>query len=215
MASKRNPQTSESTIKKTSEDSWFTKHISWFVPLIINVSIVSAVAVWQLYKYVEADLTVTSVEVKSDNTEGVVYTIDFVVNNSGNQSVIVIDAAPFIRHKSRNKPPLMLLNSYSPEKFQDNVIEAGKIKSFSIDAIVSKSFINVGMKEFDNQPANMPIEIGVRIYGADGVFRAASSIPIKINYADGKQASFSVLSKSKVFEKADVEEWSTWDFKKH
>lgn len=205
MPANRKPKLAESYI--TIIRSWLFKNINWLIP-----TIVSCILGWmQFYQNVEVDLIATSVQVKSDTIKERVFAINFVVNNSGNQAVIVIDASPFTRGITLNKPPLLLLNAYRPETFKDNVVEAGKIKSFSIDAHITKSFINFGMSENANKPIELPIEIGVRIYGADRKFRAATSSPLTIRFVDGKQTHFSVFPSSVTFKVANEKDRLTWD----
>ena len=197
--------------------SWLLRNINWLIP-----TIVSCILGWmQFHQYVEADLIVTSADIELDTNEQRVYTIDFVINNSGNQSITVINATPLVLHDSSSvAPPIVLLKSYRPERFKDNVVEAGKIKSFSVHAYLNQSFIEAGQidqnqysKEFNKKVSvALPITMGVRIYGADGKFRVALSKPLKIIYSDGKQIKLAELQKPVSFKDVGTNNEMFWDF---
>ena len=219
MSANRKPKLAESCFTRTYNCllNWLLRNIAWLIPTII-----SFILGWmQFNQYVEADLIVTSADIELDTDEQRVYTIDFVINNSGNQSIIVINATPFVQHVSNlEAPPMVLLKSNRPERLKDNVVEAGKIKSFSIHAYLNQSFIEAGhndqnqySKEFNRKVAvQLPITIGVRIYGADGKFRVAISAPLNIVYSDGKQTKLGELQKPVSFKYVGKNEQIYWDF---
>ena len=220
MASRKNEVTNNPIPKiKSQVGVRLLNNISWLIPTFVALYLG-----WvQFYQYVEADLTVTAVEVESNTPSQTIYAIHFVINNSGNESIVVVNAAPFVKNLDQNIPPKILLATGLPETFKDSSIDGGKVKSFSAHAYLDDTFIRDGMRdgEFlynktsENKPVEIPIELGVRIYGADGKFRAATSIPIKITYSKGKQIAFSVLYKSVMFEEVDTSKWTTIPFDKH
>ena len=206
---------------------YFIANLSWIVPS--TIAIIGAILTYyfQIRKVVKADLTITSVRLKSDTSKQRVYEIDFEINNSGNQTVTVKSASPFIRHiRDKNKPLMLLTASNMPEKFKDGAVEGGKIKSFTAPAYVDKSFIKAGINDqkiFSNNVKNLPvgkkvgvsleIELGVRIYCADGRYRAATSASLGIIYSDGKQIQLREQLIPVSFGEVDKTDAMIWDFK--
>lgn len=175
----------------------------WIADHGIGIGVAAIVALviawWQLNKYVEADLTVTDVSVERDTPDGRLYAITFDVNNSGNQSITIVNAIPLIYNRyPPPKPPKLLLQDGRLEPVKNGQVEGGKMASFMVHAYVERSFIEAGRRDQAtfNYPAGtlptvqMPIQLQVLMYGGDRKHRLATSQELGILYADGKQTHF-------------------------
>lgn len=86
--------------------SWLSENLVTILLGLLGIGATVGVAYWQLHKYVEADFTVTAVRIKTDTPTQRVYAIDFDLNNSGNQSVTLVNAVPYLCNRyPPPKPP--------------------------------------------------------------------------------------------------------------
>lgn len=214
MKANSKPRPSESCLNRFY--SWLFRNLNWLIP-----TIVSCVLGWmQFYQYVEADLIVTGVRVASDDPQKRVYEIDFVVNNSGNQTVTVINAVPYISPISTDlnlSNKLLLDSSNNLEKILDSSVKGGEIKVFSVHAFVDKQFISDGAKDQDffskeskkltdgkELVVSMDIKLDVLIYSTDKKYRTATSPKLMIIYSQGQQRLYKRQFDSVSFKEDDI-----------
>lgn len=97
------------------------------------------------------------------------FTQYFTVNNSGNQTVKLIQAIPYDFQENK-KARLALLENGNCKTFTDSTIGATEIKDFNVDVFVDKNTFHY-MKQFE---ANSPLK-GKRIYDQNGKIIEPSS----------------------------------------
>lgn len=166
---------------------------------------------------VDADLIVTGVRLKSDSESKRVYAVDFNVNNSGGLGVTIISALPFVESYYDNAPPKNLVESAAIQRYSGTAanIEPGKMGSFTVDAHLSKDFLDEGRNEevrFNKSVMilpeyvvrlpgiQFPLQLKVTVYGADRKYREAISQLVSVRYVSGRQVEFRQPRQSSVFQ---------------
>lgn len=220
MSRRRRAKSIPIVVSKKLSKNWYTSNktiIYRVLGWVLAFSIASFFTYYfQFKKRVEGDAIVTDVRISSDNPLQRVYEINVEINNSGNQTLSLINADPYIRHESDPDKPMPLLDLNKHEVFRDNTIEVGKIKSFSVHAYVDKKFIQDGINDqkiFAKNIKNLPygkilavymgIEIGILIRTADRRFFGATTPRLDIVFMDGQQINYKRQLKPAIFEEID------------
>ena len=157
-------------------------------------------------KNAEADLTVASAKYERETPKYRVYAIKFVINNSGNQNVILRQALPYGLPGKGNPdlrlPDLRLLQNNNCESFEDAEVKAGELKIFTVHAFLDKQVIelsknmeaylkqsgpNVGFQKPQKINTTIPAVIEVKIYSADKKYMSATSLRIELSFMNGTE----------------------------
>lgn len=100
--------------------------------------------VWLAYyfatrKTVEASLTLKNYIYERETPKYRVYKVNFAINNTGNQSVTLIQAIPF--DPNDKSLTLNFLQNNNCESYKDITIEGGKLQDFTMHLFVPKETI--------------------------------------------------------------------------
>ena len=163
-------------------------------------------------KTVEASLTLKNYIYERETPKYRVYKVNFAINNTGNQSVTLIQAIPF--DPNDKSLTLNFLQNNNCESYKDITIEGGKFQDFTMHLFVPKDTIEFAKnseqyndKQYsivDSQtgekikPMNsfvkFEIVAKVLIFGADNKYRGAISAPFDMPYSKGEEYSGGALN---------------------
>lgn len=189
--------------------NFFKKHIVLLGAALFTITApVASYYIIESINSVETDLTIKSVNYLRDTSQFRVYSINFTINNSGDQDVTLIQAIPKEYTKFAVSDPLNFLLNNKCESYKDAIIEKGKIKDYQVQIYIHKLSIeaikqihkntDTNKLVFDDKygvfikPSNISLSISayvdVRIYGADQKYRKANSRPVSLLFRQGVES---------------------------